>query len=126
MKRKTTVYIVDDDRAIIRALKKLAEVIGLGAEGYESAEAFLEGYQPECPGCLILDMSLPGMSGLELQAELKNRSLDLPIVFITGHGAEHIRAQAMSNGAIAVLDKPCRFAQLSQAIQKALESVGRA
>ena len=125
MKRKAAVYIVDDDPAILRALIELAEVMGLSAEGYESAEAFLDGYRPDRPGCLILDMSLPGMNGLELQTELKNRSLALPIIFITGHGGEQIREQAMGNGAVAVLDKPCRFRQLSEAIQKAIGSVGQ-
>jgi two-component system, LuxR family, response regulator FixJ len=125
MKRKMAVYIVDDDPAIVRVLKELAEVMGFSAEGYESAEAFLDGYRPDRPGCLILDMSLPGMNGLELQTELKKRALALPVIFITGHGGEQIRTQAMGHGAVAVLDKPCGFRQLSEAIQKAVGSVGQ-
>jgi FixJ family two-component response regulator len=124
MDRKLAVYIVDDDPAILRALKALAEAMGLDAQGYDSAEAFLERYQPDRPGCLILDMNLPGMNGLELQTELKNRSLALPVIFITGHGVERIEAQAIGSGAIAVLEKPFRIGQLSEAIQKAVGLVG--
>ncbi len=125
MNGKTAVYIVDDDPAIVRALKELAEVMGLDAEGYESAEAFLEGYQANRPGCLILDMSLPGMNGLQLQAELKNRSQALPVIFITGHGVERIEAQAIGSGAIAVLEKPFRIGQLCEAIQEPVALVGK-
>ena len=125
MKDKAAVYIVDDAPAIVRALKELAEAMGLDAEGYESAEAFLEGYQPDRPGCLILDMSLPGMNGLQLQAELNNRSQALPVIFITGHGVERIEAQAIGSGAIAVLEKPFRIGQLWEAIQKAMEPAGK-
>ena len=126
VKGKVTVYIVDDDPAIVRSLKALAETMGLDAEGYESAEAFLEGYRPDRQGCLILDMSLPGMSGLELQAELKQRSLALPVILITGYYNEQIRTQAMNDGAVAVLDKPCRVDKLCEAIQMAIGLLERA
>jgi len=125
MDRKMAVYIVDDDPAIGRALKALAEAMGLDAEGYESAEAFLEAYQPSRSGCLILDMSLPGMNGLERQTELRDRSLALPVILIAGHGTEQIRTQAMTSGAIAVLEKPCRIGQLCEAVKTAIGFVGK-
>jgi two-component system, LuxR family, response regulator FixJ len=120
MNGKPIFYVVDDDPAVIRALMALLEAMGLVAEGFESAGDFLAAYKPDRPGCLILDMNMPDMNGLQLQKELKKRSQELPIIFITGYGIEQIEKEAIENGAVAVLEKPCRIAELFNAIRKAM------
>jgi two-component system, LuxR family, response regulator FixJ len=115
-----TVYVVDDDRTIIRILEAVISTMGLNVESYESAEEFLEAYKPTGPGCLLLDIDLPGMSGLELQAELTDNAIALPIIFITARGNERIESDARKAGALAFLDKPLRRQELCSEIQKAI------
>ena len=101
---KTTapmVYVVDDDEAIRSSLRLLLKSVGLAATALSSAQEFLAGYVPEQPGCLLLDVRMPGMSGLELQSELASRHVDLPIVFVTGHGDVPMAVAAMKSGDVA-------------------------
>jgi FixJ family two-component response regulator len=115
------VYVVDDDPAVTQALAALVRIIGYEVEEFESAEGFLETYRPGGPECLILDMRLPGMSGLDLQRELVRRESSMPVIFITGHGEASDEAEAVKLGAIGFLEKPFRADQLIEDINKALE-----
>jgi FixJ family two-component response regulator len=114
------VFLVDDDAAVRKALDRL-----LGSLGYEvvplaDAASFLMCSAPVVPACLLLDIRMPGMSGLELKAAIEGTSLALPVVFITGHGDEEARSQALASGAVDVLFKPLDAAALSDAIERAL------
>ncbi len=117
MEARPTVFIVDDDPDVIIALANMVELIDLRAESYESAKAFLEAYQPDGPACLVLDMRLPGMGGLELQSQLKAMGATLPIIMITGHGDVRLAVDAMKAGAVDFLEKPFRMQELCEAIQ---------
>jgi FixJ family two-component response regulator len=114
------VYVVDDDPAILRLLSELAKAIELNAEAYESAEKFLEGYQASGPGCLVLDVRVPGMSGMELQTQLAAAGSRLPIIFITGHADVRMAVEAMERGAFGFLEKPFRPQELCEKIQSAV------
>jgi FixJ family two-component response regulator len=116
-----TVFVVDDDEAIREALKSLISSVGLDVETYESAQEFLESRGPDVPGCLVLDVRLPGLSGLDLQSELANANIHTPIIFITGHGDIPMTVRAMKAGAVEFLTKPFREQDLLDAIQQALE-----
>jgi FixJ family two-component response regulator len=100
------VAIVDDDRSVQRAVKDLLESAGFAAQSYGSAEEFLELEQWHQTACVVLDLVMPGMSGLDLQAKLKTLDARLPIIFITAHGDGTMKAQAMKAGALEVLSKP--------------------
>jgi len=115
-----TVFIVDDDPAVTRALCELVELIDLKAEAYQSADEFLKACRPTGPGCLVLDVRMPGMSGLELQQELLAAGISLPIIMITGHGDIRMAVEAMSAGAFNFLEKPFRTQELCDNIQKAI------
>jgi FixJ family two-component response regulator len=114
------VYVVDDDDSVCRALARLLRSVGLGAETFQSAGAFLEHPAPDRPACLILDIRLPGPSGLDLQEALSQAGRDLPIVFITGHGDVPSSVRAMKGGAIDFLQKPFNDQELLDCIQRAL------
>ena len=101
-----TVFVVDDDEAVRESIIFLLESSNLAVEGYPSAEAYLESYQPERPGCLVLDISMPGMSGLELQETLHARQIRIPIIFITGHGDVPMSVKALKAGALDFIEKP--------------------
>ena len=116
-----TVYLVDDDAGVRRSAKELIESIGLRVQAFGSAREFLEAQRPDAPGCLVLDIRLPGLSGLELQRELAKTSSPLPIIFISGHGDIPMTVQAMKAGAIEFLPKPFRDQQLLDAISQAIE-----
>lgn len=105
-RQKPTVFIVDDDEAARESLILVAESDGLHAEAFDSAESFLDRYQPGQPGCLVLDIRMPGLSGLELQQRLEQRHIALPIIFITGHGDVPIAVRAIKAGAIDFFEKP--------------------
>src|SRR5256885_1812148 len=96
---KPAVFVVDDDEAVPAGLKALLTVEGYGVQTYESAEAFLAGLDPQTTGCLLLDVRMPGMSGLELQRQLKQRGVGLSIVIITGHGDVPMAVTALKTGA---------------------------
>lgn len=115
------VYVVDDEPSVCLALKRLLRSVGLEARTFISAQEFLNSGRPDAPGCLILDVRLPGLSGLDLQAGLAAEKIDLPVVFITGHGDIPMSVRAMKAGAIEFLTKPFREQDLLEAIQRGIE-----
>lgn len=116
-----TVYVVDDDEDVRDSLVELIRSVGLRVQPCASAHEFLDQYKAPSAGCLVLDIRMPGMSGLELQAVLKERQLTLPIIFITGHGDVPMAVQAMKDGAAEFMQKPFRDQDLLDRISKALE-----
>jgi FixJ family two-component response regulator len=116
-----TVFVVDDDESIRDALKSLIDSVGLPVETFATAREFMESRGPDAPGCLVLDVRLPGLSGLDLQRELAQANIHTPIIFITGHGDIPMSVQAMKAGAVEFLTKPFRDQDLLDAIQQALE-----
>lgn len=116
-----TVYIVDDDASVRRGLSNLVRSVGLQAEVFASASEFLAAKRSDAPACLILDVRLPGLSGLDFQAELTKARNQIPIIFITGHGDIPMTVKAMKAGAIEFLTKPFRDQDLLDAIRVALE-----
>ena len=115
-----TVFIVDDDQSILLALRFLLEAEDLRVETYASAQAFLDHYDPQRPGCLLLDLRMPGMNGLELQELLAARGVHLPIIIITGQGDKLMMLQALDAGAIDVFQKPFDDEALVQRIHQAI------
>jgi FixJ family two-component response regulator len=115
-----TVLVIDDDPSVRRALARLLRAAGLRAETFASAEEFLGQPLPDGPGCLILDVSMPGLSGLDLQRTLAERNAGLPIVFLTGHGDIPTTVRAMKAGAVDFLPKPCDGQALLAAIRWAI------
>ena len=119
--RSPIVFIVDDDDAVRNSLRLLVKSIGLSTAVLASAQEFLASYDPAQPGCLILDVRMPGMSGLELQQQLNLRGAVIPVIFITGHGDIPMAVEAMQQGAFDFLQKPFRDQDLIDRVQKALE-----
>ena len=115
------VFVVDDDPSVRSSLKFLISTVGLQVETFESAETALQKLSPEAPGCLVLDVRLRGLSGLDLQGELAARDCQVPIVFITGHGDIPMTVRAMKAGAVEFLTKPFRDQDLLDAIHIALQ-----
>ena len=120
MTTEKTVYVVDDDEAVRRFLRGLIGSIGLGVKTYASAQEFLDGYEAGSPGCLLLDIRMPDMSGLELQAELRRREIDIPVIILTGHGDVKVAVHAMKAGAVDFIEKPFNNELLLHGIQKAV------
>ena len=117
---KQTVFVVDDDAAVRDSIAELVESIGLRAEGYASAPAFLEAFQPERPGCLVLDVRMAEMSGLALQQRLNALGARIPVIVLTGHGDVPMAVEAMKAGAVDFLQKPYREQSLLDSINAAL------
>lgn len=116
-----TVFIVDDDQAVARSLRWLIETVRLKVETFASAQAFLDGYDESKPGCLVLDVRMPGMSGLELQERLAaRRAYHVPIIFITGHGDVQMAVRAVQAGAFDFVEKPFNDQDLLDRIQRAI------
>jgi FixJ family two-component response regulator len=115
------VFVVDDDPSVRRAIKRLVESVGLRVEAFGSAQEFLRNEPPDTPSCLVLDVRLPGISGLDFQRQLAETNIHIPIVFITAHGDIPMTVRAMKAGAIEFLTKPFRDQDLLDAIQLALE-----
>jgi two-component system, LuxR family, response regulator FixJ len=122
-----TVCIVDDDEAVRGSMKLLLKTLGVPALTYGSGQEFLADFDPKRRGCLVLDIRMPGMSGLELQQELNTRGALVPVIFITGHGDVPMAVEAMQHGAMDFLQKPFRDQDLLDRIHKAIEKdrVGR-
>lgn len=116
------VFIIDDDRQVRDGLHSLIRSVGLRAESFASAQEFLEAKRPDAPACLILDVRMPGLSGLDLQLKLSDGDLRLPIIFITGHGDIPMSVRAMKEGAHEFLTKPVRSQDLLDAVQQAIAS----
>jgi FixJ family two-component response regulator len=114
------VFVVDDDPSIRDALTSLIRSVGLHVETFGSAQAFLRHPRPDASGCLVLDVRLPGLSGLDLQRELAAAEMTMPIIFITGHGDIPMTVQAMKAGAVEFLTKPFRDQELLDAIAQAI------
>lgn len=118
--QQSTVFVVDDDEPVREGLAELMRTIRLNTETFATAHEFLESYQTSRPGCLLLDVRLPGMSGLRLQDELIARGVYLPIIFITGHGDLPMAVEAMKKGAYDFLEKPVGDQMLLDLINAAL------
>ena len=115
------VFVIDDDAAMRRSLENLIRSVGLRVEAFASAQEFLSSKRADVPGCLVLDVRLPGLSGLDLQRRMADADIEIPIIFITGHGDIPMTVQAMKAGAVEFLPKPFRDQELLDAIQQALE-----
>jgi FixJ family two-component response regulator len=115
------VFLVDDDPSIRPAMESLLRSVGLRVQSFGSAREFLDCKRPDAPSCLVLDVRLPGLSGLDLQRELTDARIPIPIIFITGHGDIPMSVEAMKAGATEFLTKPFRDQQLLDAIQVALD-----
>jgi len=118
--RDAIVFVVDDDPSIRDALQSLIRSVGLRVQTFGSAQEFLDRQLPDAPACLVLDVRLPGLSGLDLQRDLAEAGIQLPIVFITGHGDIPMSVQAMKAGAVEFLTKPFHSQVLLDAIQQAI------
>jgi len=116
-----TVFVVDDDDLVRAAIQGMLKSVGLHAETFETPQEFLRNKQPDGPSCLILDVRLPGVSGLDFQRELAEAGIRIPIIFITGHGDIPMTVKAMKSGAVEFLTKPFRDQDLLDAIQQALD-----
>lgn len=121
MNHDATVFLVDDDPAALQALLATVRAVFPRVEAYASAAEFLAAYRPERQGCLVLDVAMPGMSGLELQRELIREKIVLPVVFVTGHGSVPMAVEAMQLGAVTFLEKPIQEQVLWDNIRRALE-----
>ena len=126
MKPDPTVFVVDDDDAVRRFLSGLIASVELNVETYASAQEFLDAYERGRGGCLVLDIRMPGMSGLELQKELVTRDIRIPVVILTGHGDVQIAVQAMKAGAFDFIEKPFNNELLLDRIQKAVAQLADA
>lgn len=115
------VFVIDDDASVRESLRNLLESVGLHAELFDSTQAFLDFRRPDTPSCLVLDVRLPGLTGLEFQNELLKLGIPVPIIFITGHGDIPMSVRAMKLGAVEFLTKPFRDQDLLEAVRVALE-----
>ncbi len=118
---QSLVYVVDDDVAVCGGIKRLVESIGLRAEIFSNAQEFLDDYDESVPGCLVLDIRMPEISGIKLQSMLSANNINIPIIFITGHGDVSIAVKAFKEGAFDFLEKPFNEHVLLERIQEALD-----
>ena len=116
-----TVLIIDDDSRMREAMQRLLKTVGLHSESFATPQDFLHHKLPDGPSCLVLDVRLPGMSGLDVQSKLNEEGVQIPIIFITGHGDIPMTVKAMKSGAVEFLTKPFRDQDLIDAIQQALK-----
>ena len=121
LKRNAVVYVVDDDPSVRGGLANLLESVGLQVETFPSTTEFLSNARPDVDACLVLDVRLPGLSGLDFQAELAKSNIEIPIIFVTGHGDIPMTAKAMKAGAVDFLMKPIREQDLLDAVRIALD-----
>jgi FixJ family two-component response regulator len=118
---ESIVFVVDDDASIRDAVKSLLKSVGMRSEAFGSTEEFVKAARPEIPSCLVLDVRLPGMSGLEFQEELAKTGIRIPVIFVTAHGDIPMTSRAMKAGAIEFLPKPFQKQELLDAIYQALD-----
>lgn len=121
MSEQSTVFIVDDDEAVRDSLSWLMQSVGLNTETFASADAFLRGFGEDRPGCLLLDIRMPGMSGLELQGVLEERGFRLPLIVISGHADVPMAVRALKAGAFDFVEKPFNDQLLLDTVQRAIE-----
>lgn len=119
--RDATVFVIDDDARMRAAMQRLLKSVGLRAEAFATPQEFLRRKLPDAPSCLILDVRLPGMSGFDVQRKLTETGVQIPVIFITGHGDIPMTVKAMKSGAVEFLTKPFRDQDLLDAIQQALQ-----
>ena len=117
---ESVVFVIDDDAAVRASLRSLFKSVGLNVELFGSTDEFLKSQRPDAASCLVPDVRLPGISGLEFQSELAKAGTDMPIIFLTGHGDIPMGVQAMKAGAVEFLTKPCRDQDLLDAVRLAL------
>jgi two-component system response regulator FixJ len=117
---KPTIFIIDDDKHVIESMRWLMESVDYSVETYSDAQSYLDNCKRDAPGCLVVDVRMPGISGLELQEELHKRDITLPIIFITGHGDVAMAVRAMKAGAVDFLTKPVNNQLLLETINKAI------
>jgi FixJ family two-component response regulator len=115
------VFVIDDDPSVRSSLKFLLSTVGLQVESFDSADSFLHKKSPDAPSCLVLDVRMPGLSGLDFQHDLAARNIRIPIVFLTGHGDIPMTVRAMKAGAVEFLTKPFRDQDLLDAVRVALD-----
>ena len=118
---RAIVFVIDDDRSVRDALKSLLRSVGVEVQAFGSAQEFLRTERPDAPACLVLDVRLPGPSGLDFQRDLAESNIPLPIIFITGHGDIPMSVKAMKAGAVEFLTKPFRDQELLDAIHQGIE-----
>lgn len=123
--KTATVFVVDDEEPICDSIALLLRSVGVATRTYTDPRAFLEGYTLDQPGCLVMDVRMPKMSGLEVQQEMNRRNFTLPVIFITGHGDVPMAVEAMRAGAVDFLQKPFKDDELIRRVQKALEQDAR-
>jgi len=121
------VFLIDDDPSVLKALTRLLQTAGYKTKTFSSSEAFLDEHDPSVPGCAVLDLTMPGLDGLELQQKLANKATRRPIVFLTGHGSVPVSVRAMKAGAVDFLLKPVKRVDLLEAVGRAaaLDKVAR-
>lgn len=119
--KQPTVYLVEDDDAVRDSLKLVLESVGLSVKDYARADDFLNEWSEDMAGCIVLDIRMPGMNGMELQRKLNTMHSTLPIIFVTGHGDVPMAVEAMQQGAVDFIPKPYREQELLDKIQKAIE-----
>jgi two-component system, LuxR family, response regulator FixJ len=124
MTKSPMVMVVDDDAGVRNAMRALLKSVGIGASLYASAQEFLAAYDPQQPGCLLLDIRMPGMSGMELQQQLNLRGAVIPVIFMSGHADIPMAVEAMQHGAFDFLQKPFRDQDLLDRIQRAIAQDG--
>ncbi|MCP5446347.1 MAG: response regulator transcription factor [Chromatiaceae bacterium] len=120
MSNQPNVFVVDDDQAMRNSLKWLIESVGMKVETYSTADEFIRNYYPGRAGCLLLDVRMPGMSGLELQEHFLKHQINIPIIIITGHGDVPMAVRAMKSGAVDFIEKPFNDEMLLESIRNAL------
>ena len=120
MTDETIVYIVDDDEGLRKSMRAIVHSMGLRAETFESAEEFLEQFDEAQAGCVVTDLRMAGISGIQLQQKLADRGVSIPIIIVTAHAETPLTVQAVKDGATTVLEKPCRDYELVDAIRSAI------
>lgn len=120
MTTEATIFLVDDDESLRDALVWLLESVELTVENFASADEFLKSFDPSRPGCLVVDIRMPGMSGLELQKQLRDTGVEIPVIIITGHGDVPMCVQAFQHGAFSFLEKPINHQKFLDEIQRAI------
>lgn len=123
MQLEPIVFVVDDDEVLRDALCQLIEAAGIDVKGFADGPTFLDAYHHDCAGCILLDVAMPGMNGMEVQRALKERGLDIPIIFLTGHGDIPMAVEAVHEGALDFLEKPVPGPVLIKQVRKALAMV---
>ena len=119
------VFVIDDDLEVREALELLMQSVGLAVTTYDSAQAFLETFDPDQPGCIVLDVRMPGMSGLDLQERLSKEKLHPPVIIITGHGDVPMAVRAVKSGAVDFIEKPFNDQLLLDSVHKSIEKDAR-